>query len=274
MVAEHHGQPLLGQSEKDYDNFVFNFPAQEVGSISLFFIKNSPDSVNRTQAGFSYLYDFVIRDIIVSGEYKDFSGVYVSKPITLSSSDNSKNIIDSVMLDAEIQNLSGNSIDFYIAKNVPLATSVNDFKWIPISPSSLKNSSYPSVVNFNATNLNYKTIVAANSTSSSAEIIKKHSESFNTSLPGYEGKQIYQVAKLDNNTEYREPIILEGFGKIKWHRTPYVQNRSSDLKSWINDLIPNPASSRLISSEQNYNSSSVFWTAPQINDRRKRSNNL
>jgi len=240
----------------------------------LFFIKNSPDSTNRTQAGFSYLYDFVIRDIVISGEYKDFSGVYVSRPIILSSSDNSKNVIDSVMLDAEVQNLSGNSIDFYIAKNVASATSINDFKWIPISPSSAKNASYSSVVNFNATNLNYKTIVPSNSNSTSNEVIKKHSETFSTNLPGYEGKQIYQIAKLDNNVDYREPIVLEGFGKIKWHRTPYTQGRSSDLKGWINDLIPNAVSSRLISSEQNYNSSSVFWTAPGINDRRKCVDNL
>jgi hypothetical protein len=265
---------MLGQAEKDYDNFVFNFPSQEVGSISLFFIKNSPDSTMRTQAGFAYLYDFVIRDIIVNGEYKDFSAVYVSNPIVLSSSDNSKNIIDSIMLDAEMQNLTGNSIDFYIAKNVPLATSVNDFNWIPISPSSMKNASYSSVVSFNATNLNYKTIVASNSDSNSSEFLKKYSENFNTNIPGYENKQIYQVAKLDSNVDYREPIILEGFGKIKWYRTSYTPGRSSELRSWMNELIPKGSTGGVILSEQNYKNSSVFWTAPGINERRKRIDNF
>jgi len=275
MAQINGGEPFIGQAEKDHDNFVFNFPSQQANSILLFFIKNTPDSNDRSQAFTNYMYDFTIRDIIISGEYKDFSGVYVSNPIFLNSADNSKNIIDAVMLDAETQNLSnGNSIDFYLAKNVPLATSINDFNWIPISPSSLKTPGYSSVVNFNTTNLGYKTIVETSSTSDSNEVIKKYLETSNANLPGYEGKEIYQVAKLDASTDYREPAILEGFGKIKWYKAPYLQGASLDLKRWISDLIPNANINGLISSEQTYNSSSVFWKAPQINDRRKCFDNI
>lgn len=264
----------MGQAEKDYDNFVFNFPATDAASISLFFIKNSPDSTTRTAAGLSYMYDFVIRDIVITGEHKDFSAVYVSYPITLNSPDNSKNIIDAVMLDAEVQNLNNNSISFYIAKNNSLATSINDFSWIPISPTGMQNASYSSIVNFNTTNLNFKTIVETNSNSTSNEVIRKYLETPNTNLPGYEGKEIYQVVKLDNHFDYREPIILEGFGKIKWYKTPYSEGRSSNLNDWIKNLIPNSKDSTIISSEQNYNSSSVFWKAPGINDRWKCFNNF
>jgi hypothetical protein len=62
------------QSENDFDNFVFQFEPVNLSSASIFLIKNEPDRLVKSGNSISYEYDFVVRDIILSGMYYDLNG--------------------------------------------------------------------------------------------------------------------------------------------------------------------------------------------------------
>jgi len=87
-TSSERGLPLYSkQSESDFDNFVFQFDPINVNSTSLFFVKNEPDRMIAVGNSVSYEYDFIIRDIIMSGMYFDTSAIYVSPPINISYND-------------------------------------------------------------------------------------------------------------------------------------------------------------------------------------------
>jgi len=253
-----------GASPNDDDNFVFNFTPAVVKSFSLFMVKNEPDRIGRASGLPAYEYDFLIRDIVLSGEHYDFSAVYVSNPITIKTTGNTKNVIDAISMDASVQNVDFNSVDFYIAQNVPSASSINDFNWIPIAPTNFTNKSSSNVVNFYGKNLQYKVLSELNSTSKSPALLNTLSITASQEIPGYEGVPIYQVAELESNTDYVEPIVLSGFGKIKYYSYDYEENLCESIQTWTNKIIPEASKNNLQSSDFVYQKSSVFWTAPGI----------
>ena len=261
-------EPLVysGQSEKDFDNFVFNFESTSPTLVSLFLIKNEPDRVTTSNSGASYEYDFTIRDIVFSGPYYETYGSYVSNPISLNSTDNTKNIIDGVSIDLISQNTSVNAIDLFVAKNVENASSINDYAWIPISAQNTLNKTNPDVVDFQGSNLVYSTIIESSLESTSSDTLKYFSTQPFTNIPGLEGISIYKVAKLNPQIQYSEPIILEGYNKFSWYRTSYKQNLSKSLSRWKNEIIPDLDSNNVIASTEDMSSSPIFWTAPNLND--------
>ena len=267
-AANQSSEPLVysGQSEKDFDNFVFNFESTSPSLVSIFLIKNQPDRITTSNSGAFYEYDFIIRDIVFSGPYYETYGSYVSNPISLNSTDNTKNIIDGVSIDVVTQNTIANSIDFFVAKNVDNASSINDYAWIPISAQNTLNKTNPDVVDFQGSNLVYSTIVESSSQSTGSDTLKYFSTQPFTNIPGLEGVSIYKVAKLDPQIQYSEPIILEGYNKFSWYRTSYKQNLSRSLSQWKNEIIPELESNNVIASTEDMSSSPIFWTAPNLND--------
>jgi hypothetical protein len=267
-AANQSTEPMVysGQSEKDFDNFVFNFESTSPNLVSLFLVKNEPDRITTSNSGASYEYDFIIRDIVFSGPYYETYGSYVSNPISLNSVDNTKNIIDGVSIDVVSQNTSANALDFFVAKNVDNASSINDFAWIPVSAQNNLNKINPDVVDFQGSNLVYSTIVESSSESTSADTLKYFSTQPFTDIPGLEEVSIYKIAKLNPQTEYSQPIILEGYNKFSWYRTSYKQNLSRSLSQWKNEIIPELESNNVIASTENMSSSPIFWTAPSLTD--------
>lgn len=249
------------QSENDFDNFVFQFEPVSVSSISLFLIKNEPDRLTKSNNSTVYEYDFIIRDIVLAGLYYDLTGTYVSNPITIYT-DNGKNVIDAISVDVKSQNVTGNDVSYFIAKNNPSATSVDDFQWIPISPTNELNKSYPSVVSFNGSNLVYKTI-SKTAQQNTNELFKYFSTKEETNLPGFEGSKIHRVAKMDKGLNPIEPLILEGYNRYVWYKVDYEEGLCVDVSKWKNDVLTNSNYNVVTSTSQIGNTSS-FWTAPSI----------
>ena len=250
------------QSENDFDNFVFQFEPVNLSSASLYLIKNEPDRLVKSGNSISYEYDFIVRDIVLSGLYYDLNGVYVSNPINISY-ENNKNIIDKVAIDIVAQNHGSNDLQYFIAKDNPSASSIDDFQWIPISPSNEINKSYPKNISFNGSNLIYKTI--SENQNNSNEILKYFSNIEETKLPGFENVSIYRIAKLSKDINPIEPVILEGYNRFVWHKYQYEENLCVNIPRWKDDVLTDMKSSVVTSSSQVGNTSS-FWTAPSIDD--------
>jgi len=249
------------QSENDFDNFVFQFEPVILSSASLYLIKNEPDRLVVVNNSVRYEYDFTIRDIVISGPYYDLSGTYVSNPITISG-DNTKNTIDAVSVDVSTQNQTNNDISYFIAKNNPDATSIDDFHWIPISPSNQLNKSYPYVVSFNGSSLRYKTILK-NSQQNTEQSYKYFSSTKELDVPGFENSSIYRIAKLDSDIVPVEPLILEGYNRYVWYKSEYQEDLCTKLSEWKNEILTD-ASYNVITSSSEIGNSSSFWTAPSI----------
>ena len=261
------GEPKVftAQSEEDHDNFVFNFQSTTLSSISIFIIKNEPDRMVTSSGSTVYEYDFSIRELAISGPYYDTSATYVSYPITINSTDNTKYTIDRVSLDAQVQSGLQISIDFFIAQDNPDALTVDDFDWRPISPENFANKINPNFIDFNGSNLEYLNIVNSSSVGSSARNIQYFDESPTRNIPGFENIYLYKIAKLNSEKDYIEPIILEGTNRYSWYRVPYIQGLSRDNQRWKNQILSGADTTvQVIESNNTISSSSSFWTAPNL----------
>ncbi len=261
------GEPKVftAQSEEDHDNFVFNFQSTTLSSISIFIIKNEPDRMVTSSGSTVYEYDFSIRELAISGPYYDTSATYVSYPITINSTDNTKYTIDRVSLDAQVQSGLQSSIDFFIAQDNPDALTVDDFDWRPISPENFANKINPNFIDFNGSNLEYLNIVNSSSVGSSARNIQYFDESPTRNIPGFENISLYRIAKLNSEKDYIEPIILEGTNRYSWYRVPYIQGLSRDNQRWKNQILSGADTTvQVIESNNTISSSSSFWTAPNL----------
>lgn len=261
------GEPKVftAQSEEDHDNFVFNFQSTTLSSISIFIIKNEPDRMVTSSGSTVYEYDFSIRELAISGPYYDTSATYVSYPITINSTDNTKYTIDRVSLDAQVQSGLQSSIDFFIAQDNPDALTVDDFNWRPISPENFANKINPNFIDFNGSNLEYLNIVNSSSVGSSARNIQYFDESPTRNIPGFENISLYRIAKLNSEKDYIEPIILEGTNRYSWYRVPYIQGLSRDNQRWKNQILSGADTTvQVIESNNTISSSSSFWTAPNL----------
>jgi hypothetical protein len=266
-TSESGARVFSAQSETDHDNFVFQFDPVSPSSISLFIIKTEPDRVIKNNSIVNYEYDFSIRDIVISGLYYDFSAIYVSNPITINSVDNNKYTIDRVALDVSAQNIDANYVDYFIAADNTGATSVDDFNWIPISPDNQGDKTNSNYIDFNGSNLDYRTIVSASDLNSSSKNVAYFKTEPETNIPGFENVPIYRVAKLGSDIDYIEPTVLEGVNRYKWYRVSYAQDRCADIASWKNTILPQSDSNvTVIESSDNISSGSSFWSAPNISE--------
>jgi len=151
-----------------------------------------------------------------------------------------------------------------VAKDNPDAITIDDFKWIPISPTNQENKSYSTVVSFNGSSQNYKTILE--NKEDSEFVLKNISKTTQKDIPGYENISICKVAKLNSISEQIvEPFILEGYNKFTWYKYKYESNLCENLSNWKN-IIAEEKLNRIIKSTYSLGSTSSFWSAPSINE--------
>lgn len=230
------------KSSKDYDNFSFEFTPGIVSSIDLILSKVDPDYVDET-ATKKYLYRFGIRDISISGQNYETSGIFVSKPHSLKTKDNKNLVIDSVSIDVEEGVNNAGTIQYYIAENRGNETSLSDFSWIPIAKPYDLASSFQSTIGFSGSSVMSKLIVdtpnAANNQIKKIDL-KQSSSTVNINEENptstlYSDQSIYRIARIDRFENPYSSYILEGInaisGKYVSYNTP-IYDEQEKLSTW------------------------------------------
>jgi hypothetical protein len=174
-------------SSKDYDRFSFSFTPQISNSVEIYLTKDEPDYITRDNEDVVYNYDFRIDELIITAPYYDSSAIFVSRPMSLPSTNNSKLTIDAVSISVEDQLPQGANIRYYIAPDSPSASNVYDYNWNSISPTNAKNPLSPTVINFNGSQRVEATVVQ----SESGEILSSQNTIF----------------KIPRSTEFNNPIV-------------------------------------------------------------------
>lgn len=243
------------KSSMDYDNFSFSFTPGIVSSIDLILSKVDPDYVNDLSSK-KYQYRFGIRDIVISGQYYDKSGIYVSNPMSLKTSDNKNLVIDSVAVSVEESSGESGLVSYYIAENKGNEKTISDFSWIPISKNNDINSSIESIINFNGSSIQTKTIVDE-ITDETAQIKKINladkspTTNINEENPTstiYSGNVIYRIAKIDKYDNPYSSYILSGINTISGKYVNYISpisNEIEKLSTW-NQLISGAITDRQV----------------------------
>lgn len=226
------------QSNSDYDSFSFDFLPQSVGAIKLTLIKYEPDSTDMSERFKPYKYKFMLRDLLVSGQYYDSNGILVSSPISIPLGDNNK-IIDAVSVEAVNANQEVGDIKFFVAENVANAENISDFNWIPLSSVSSALSSSEQVVSFNKSQKDFRRMHLSDDpdyTESSIEIFSESSENNlsikNPSNSIYNGINVYRLGILDSQDSPYNSYILDSINKLKFNYISYVSNLYKNIDLW------------------------------------------
>lgn len=228
------------QSNTAYDKFSFDFIPQSTGSIRITFIKYDADTRDMSNTLNQYLYAFNIKDLIVSGEYYDSQGTLISSPVSIPLGNENK-IIDAVSIDASNNNPEVGQVNFYLAKDVPGATNISDFDWIPISSSTDSTASFPNVISFNSSNKLFKSINNSNSNGSINLYPLSSDNNLSTKNPSnsiYNGIDVYRIGKIDSEINPYNSYILDSINCFKFSYTSYIQGLHRDKSNWssiIND---------------------------------------
>jgi len=236
-------------SRGDYGTFSFSVPSDIYSYIELTLYKNEPDYIEEN-TNTPYVYNFGLRDLVIGSKYYARSGYLVSAPLSLPSNQNSNLVIDAVALDVSEQIVPGTSLNYYIAPDNPLAESVFDFSWTPISPSGSENSGYSSVAYLDGSlrrNIYIKNTPDENDISYIPLISDtKNFNELNPSTTIYADKNIFRIASLDSDLSYVNPALL---GNINCLKHSYViipgendiNSNYKDLEYWNNALNNKPA---------------------------------
>ena len=233
------------QSNSDYDRFSFDFSPQSSGAIKITLIKNEPDSIDtKLDPSKKYKYNFIIRDLIVSGQYYDASAVVVSSPLSIPSGDANK-AIDAVSIEAVNGNPSVGDVTFFVAEDVPGATSLSDFSWIPISSSATNDPYYDQVVSFDKSVKSFFNI-KSNPSDNDIRLYPLSTDSNlslrNPSTSIYNGISSYRIGSIPNNIEIYSPYILDAINNFSFKYVSYVSGLYLDKNRWseiLNKKDPN-----------------------------------
>jgi len=236
-------------SRGDYGTFSFSVPSDIYSFIELTLYKNEPDYIQEN-TNTPYVYNFGLRDLVIGSKYYARSGYLVSAPLSLPSNQNSNLVIDAVALDANEQIVPGTSLNYYIAPDNPLAESVFDFSWTPISPSGSENSGYSSVAYLDGSlrrNIYIKNAPDENDISYIP--LTSDTKNFNELNPSttiYTDKNIFRIAALDSDLSYVNPALFANVDCLK-HSYVILPGENSinsnykDLEYWNNTLKNKPA---------------------------------
>jgi hypothetical protein len=256
----------------DFDRFSFSFPAISANSIELYFTKAEPDRVIAGTQGVTYSYDLRIDELVISSPYYDSSASYVSLPIGLPSDQNENLIIDKVVLDVKDQVPTGSSIRYYIAQDKPGANNVYDYDWISISPSNVKDTIDPVVVNFSGTNKTSSSVVdstTASSTVSMAKIPRQSSSNNPIANYYYEsdstelGFDLYRLTKFAAGVKPYDTYILENVDSNQL-TVNIVNGEELDKTSWQQILSGTRTDIVYTSFTRTINNTQEFFTAQNI----------
>lgn len=234
---------------RDYDKFSFNFESKEVSSIDIFMTKTQPDQIQEGRKE-KYLYRFGIRDISISGIYRDRFATYVSAPIGVKSKNDKNLAIDAVSLSVSQSGLENGSISYYIAPDNPNAELLSDFSWTPIGPKGESESRQQSVQSYSNTvflqGSFFKSKKILETVTDPANQIQKipvlNSKNLNVQNPieNYAtGSFVYRIAKIDTIDDPYGSYILSGIGLAKGYYVSYINdihNELESLKTW-NSII-------------------------------------
>ena len=265
------------KSSLDYDNFSFDFTPGIVSSIDLILVKTEPDYIDESSVN-RYKYRFGIRDIVISGQYYDKYGVYVSNPYELKTSDNTNLVIDSVSIDVEEGNAENSYISYYIAEDLGTESDISDFNWIPISKPYDVASSVTSTISLNGSSVTSKKIVD-NVSSPEKELRKialqqsSTTANINAENPTqriYSGLPIYRIAQVPNEEVPYSSYILEGINSVGGYYVNYVSgiyNESNVLSTWT-ELINGTNQTRQLYSLPAFSISydPVFFNGPSLSE--------
>lgn len=203
------------QSNSDYDRFSFDFVPQNSGMLRLTLIKYEPDYVDAMAPNNKYKYVFSIRDLLVSGQYYDKNATLVSSPLSIPLGDDNK-IIDAVSLEASNQNPDVGRINFFVAEDVPGATNISDFNWIPISSSLDISPSSQQIISFNKSTKSFKYIKAN---------------------PNYNDIQLYPIS-TDENLSLKNPTTSI-YNGVSVYRIGVVPQEDTPYNSYLLDSVNN-----------------------------------
>jgi hypothetical protein len=262
-------------SKSDYDSFSFSFATTRASSVEIFLTKVEPDYTLNVSGQIKYVYDFRIEELIITAPYYDASAVFVSNPISLPSEQNTTLAIDSVHFDAVDQVPPGTSISYYIAADNGTQVLIDDYSWVPVSPSSLKNATNSNVVSFSGTNKIQSKVIsssAGNIQSTFEEMIRiPRSETFNNPIKNYfyendsleNGFNLYRLAKFPKDSEPYDAYILENTDSNQV--SIYVVNGTSlDRGSWQQVLSGSRTDLQVSKSYASLNTAQEFYQAPNI----------
>jgi hypothetical protein len=262
-------------SATDYDNFSFNFSTKKTSMIEIYLTKVEPDYVSDKNGQIAYIYDFRIEELIITAPYYSSSAIYVSKSIGLPNAQNPDLAIDEVVFDAEQQVPPGTAINYYVAVDNGSSTDINSFNWIGISPSSEKNSSQPSIIDFKGTrlvesSLDKQTGTSIDSTFDSMIQIPR-TTTYNNPIQAYfyqndalsRNFNVYRLCKFPKNSEPYEPYILESVTSNQI-QVSYVTGTALDRTTWQevisgtrNDIVYTTAFNSVESTQEFYQAQSV-----------------
>ena len=145
----------------DYDVFSFHFDPKVCSSVEIYLTKVEPDYINADiDQSLKYTYNFTIDELVIASPYYDSSAIYVSSPVSIPAEQNSSIMIDAVSLEADNNIPSGCNINYYVAEDVPSAQELNDFNWLPISPTNASGPLNEKIVNFNGAALRSRDVIA------------------------------------------------------------------------------------------------------------------
>lgn len=235
-------------SRGDYGTFSFSIPSDIYSSIELTLYKNEPDYIQENTNS-PYVYKFGLRDLVIGSKYYARSGSLVSAPLSLPSKQNSNLVIDAVSLDAKEQIIPGTSLNYYIAPDNPLAESIFDFSWTPISPTGSESSGYPSIVYLDGSlrrNIYIKNTPDTNDISYIPLVSDtKNFNELNPTTKIYTDKNIFRIAALSSDLSYINPVLLANIDCFKHSYTilPGENANNStykDLEYWNNTLRDKP----------------------------------
>lgn len=262
-------------SSSDFDNFSFSFGSTSASSIELFLTKAEPDYTKDISTQTKYVYDFRIEELIITAPYYDSSAIFVSQPIYLETSQNNKLSIDLVQFDANQQIPIGTSIEYYIASERSVDSSIGDYNWIKVSPKSMRDSDSSSTVSFSGTSRVGSKIVSSESSqvdSSEYEMVK---------IPrSIEGKNpikdyfyeddlenlnfsLYRLAKFPSEVDPYEVHILEGTESNQL-LAYFVSGTYLDKSTWQQvlsgtrkDIVPNVFNYSLGNTQEFYQAQNI-----------------
>lgn len=206
----------------DYDVFSFHFDPKVSSQVEIYLSKVEPDRIelSNTQSK-NYVYDFCIDELIIGSPYYDTEAIYVSKAVSIPSDQNSIIMIDGVSIETQDYTPSGCSIQYYIAEDVAGAVQLNDFDWLPISPTNISAPTNEKIVNFNGAALRSKAIISPVGDSilpTESELVRIPRNTTNKNpIESYFyqsdynniGFNLYRLAKLPTGIDPITPYILE-----------------------------------------------------------------
>ena len=203
-------------SKADYNRFSFTIPADFYSTITIIIYKTEPDQILNNSTS-PYTYKFGIRELVINADYYDKSGVIVSAPISVPTSDNNRLTISSVSIETKDQILSGTDIKYYVAADSTSAKQIAEFNWIPIEPSSSTNTSAQKIVNLSGSNVRSR-YIAVPGEDSKLIPINPNPENVNEANPGVlpgTDKEVYRIEPVNDGDQFIDPYILASLNCYK-----------------------------------------------------------